>query len=134
MTDKTDSVDYAALANFRFALRTFLDFSESRAAEHGLTPQQHQALLAIRGAGDAPVTVGFIAERLIIKPHTASGLIDRLVTQGLASRQSSTSDRRHTFIRLTPAAERLLGQLSATHREELRRLRPTFTELLRQLG
>src|SRR3546814_13832497 len=69
--------DYQALASFRYALRQFTTFSESKATEAGLTPRQHQALLAIRAAHE-PATVGFVAARLIMKPHSANGLIDRL--------------------------------------------------------
>ena len=56
-SDLTDT-DYAALAEFRFALRRFQVFSEAKAAEAGLTPQQHQTLLAIRAADPADATVG----------------------------------------------------------------------------
>jgi len=42
--------EYEALAAFRYALRHFLSFSETAAAEVGLASQQFQALLAIRGA------------------------------------------------------------------------------------
>src|SRR3546814_4144671 len=63
--------DYAALADFRHALRRFQAFSEAQAAEQGLTPQQHQALLAIRGAAPGTPSVGDIAERLMLKPHSA---------------------------------------------------------------
>lgn len=126
--------DYVALAGFRHALRQFLAFSEGRAAECGLTPQQHQALLAIRGAAGAPVGVGYVADRLILKPHSATGLVDRLETLGLVTRKPSSDDRRQALLALTPKAEELLGQLSATHREEIKRLRPMLTELLEQLG
>lgn len=129
----TEPVDYAALADFRHALRQFLVFSERRAAEHGLTAQQHQALLAIRGAPAEPVTIGYVAERLMIKPHSASGLIDRLAALGLVSRSPSADDRRQALVSLTAKSRSLLEQLSATHREELRRIAPMFTTLLTQI-
>ena len=47
------AVDYKALAQFRFQLRKFLSFSEAAAHQAGLTPQQHQALLAIKGFSGA---------------------------------------------------------------------------------
>jgi DNA-binding MarR family transcriptional regulator len=125
--------DYAALANFRHALRQFLAFSEQRAADCGLTPQQHQALLAIRGAETPAVTVGYISERLILKPHSASGLVDRLQALDLIVRKPSPRDRRQALLALTPKAEALLSELSASHREEIKRLRPLLTNLLRQL-
>lgn len=129
----SDTVDYVALADFRHALRLFLVFSERRAAEQGLTAQQHQALLAIRGAPGEQVTIGFVAERLVIKPHSASGLIERLEVLGLIARSASENDRRQALIGLTPKARALLEQLSATHREELIRLRPMLTGLLTRL-
>ena len=132
--DELTDEDYVALARFRHALRQFLAFSEGRAAECGLTPQQHQALLAIRGAAGAPVSVGYVADRLILKPHSATGLVDRLETLALVTRKPSPDDRRRALLALTPKAEALLGQLSATHREEIKRLRPMLTELLDQLA
>jgi DNA-binding MarR family transcriptional regulator len=129
----SDAVDYAALADFRHALRQFLVFSERHAAEQGLTAQQHQVLLAIRGASGERVTIGTIADRLVIRPHSASGLVERLETLGLIARTVSESDRRQALIELTPKARALLEQLSATHREELRRLRPMLTDLLARL-
>ena len=125
--------DYAALADFRHALRQFLAFSEARAAESGLTPQQHQALLAIRGAGKRPVSIGYIADRLILKPHSATGLLNRLESLGLVVREASQQDRRQALLRLTPAAQTVLEQLSATHREEVVRLRPMLETLIERV-
>src|SRR3546814_9226771 len=62
--------DYAALADFRHALRQFQAFSEARATEQGLTPQQHQALLTIRAAAPDVPSVGHVAERLMLKPRS----------------------------------------------------------------
>ena len=41
--------DYETLAEFRYALRCFLRFSENAAESAGLTLQHHQALLFIIG-------------------------------------------------------------------------------------
>jgi DNA-binding MarR family transcriptional regulator len=137
MTDlhELSDEDYAALADFRHALRAFHAFSEDKAVQQGLTPQQHQALLAIRAgegqaAGGRCVTVGYVAERLILKPHSATGLVDRLVALGLVERHPSPQDRRQALLRLTPQARAVLARLSATHRDEIRRLRPMLTALL----
>lgn len=125
--------DYGALADFRFALRQFLAFSERRAADHGLKPQQHQALLAIRGAPQDNVSIGYVAERLALKPHSVTGLIDRLEALGLVTRRPSPDDGRQALLELTPKAQTLLRQLSTTHREEIARLRPMLTELLSRM-
>jgi DNA-binding MarR family transcriptional regulator len=126
--------DYAALADFRAALRGFLAFSEARAGEVGLSPRQHQTLLAIRGAAPGLATIGYIAERLILKPHTASELVKRLEALGLVVRHSSEQDRRKTLLELTGRAEDLLLKLSKIHREEIRRLKPLLIGLLDRFG
>ena len=131
-TDLTD-IEYAALAEFRFALRQFQIFSEAKAAEAGLTPQQHQALLAIRGADPDDATVGYVAQRLIVRPHTASELIDRLETLGLVRREPTQSDRRRALLRLTSLADTILSSLSSVHRDEIRRLQPLLVEHLQKL-
>lgn len=128
--DELTDADYAALADFRYALRQFLAFSERGAASCGLTPQQHQALLAIRGAAHPNVSIGYIAERLILRPHSATGLVDRLEMLGLVTRRSSPNDGRQALLELTQKAQALLRQLSEIHREEIVRLRPMLTELL----
>ena len=135
MTDEDDlnEADYAALAEFRYALRQFMAFSERGAAEVGLTPQQHQALLVIRGASPGAVNVGYVATRLSLKPHSATGLIDRLEALGLLSRHHSPDDGRQALLQLTPKSRALLRKLSQTHRDEIVRIRPLLTELLDQL-
>ncbi|WP_374414428.1 MarR family winged helix-turn-helix transcriptional regulator [Novosphingobium colocasiae] len=133
MRSELTDADYAALADFRFSLRTFQAFSEGKAAACGLTPQQHQALLVIRAAPPGAATVGRVAERLILKPHSATGLIDRMEALGLVQRQPSTLDKRLSVLSLTPEAHRTLETLSATHREEIRRLRPMLVDLMQRL-
>ena len=121
--------DYRALADFRHEIRRFQAFSEAHASKVGLTPQQHQALLAIRAADADQATVGYIAERLILKAHSATGLVDRLDALDLIIREVSPDDRRRTLLRLTPKAYDILASLSAVHREEIRRLRPLLLEI-----
>jgi DNA-binding MarR family transcriptional regulator len=126
---------YENLAAFRFALRRFMRFSEDAASAAGLTPQQHQALLAIKGfPGRDHVTVGELAERLQTKHHSTVGLIDRLVLEDCVERDVSLTDRRQVFIRLTPRGERMLEDLSAMHREQLRTIGPELRALLQCLG
>ena len=132
--DPLTDADYAALADFRQTLRHFLAFSGARAADEGLTPQQHQALLAIRGAAPEALTIGAVAERLMLKPHSASGLIERLELLGLVRRQVAAEDRRRATLYLTEKAHEVLQSLSAAHREEIRRLRPALEGMLRAIG
>lgn len=126
--------DYLALADFRYAIRRFQAFSEACAGDVGLTPRQHQALLAIRAAGPSQATIGHVAERLILKPHSATGLIDRLEVLGLVTRQPAKDDRRRALLQLTDRAFGLLDELSGVHRDEIQRLKPLMSAIFEQLG
>lgn len=122
--------DYRSLAEFRYLVRQFLAFSEDAARDAGLAAKQHQALLAIKGFGGC-LTVGELAEKLIIQPHSAVGLVDRLVNAELVRRRPRKEDRRQVELTLTVMGEKTLASLSKTHRDELRRLMPLFRQTLR---
>lgn len=127
--------DYEALAAFRRALRGFVAFSEQAARADGLTPRQHQALLAIKGApGGAPerptLTVGEVASALLVRPHSAVELVDRLAEIGLVEREGDPRDHRRVAVGLTSRAEMVLRDLSAAHLRELGAIRPLLLDLL----
>jgi DNA-binding MarR family transcriptional regulator len=128
---KLTDADYERLAEFRHLLRHFLIFSEKAAVRAGLTAQQHQALLAIKGFSHRErMTTGQLADRLGIRHHSAVGLIDRLVSKSLVTRRSGADDRRQVLLSLTAEAERMLSALSVVHRDELQRLAPLLRSLL----
>jgi DNA-binding MarR family transcriptional regulator len=127
--------EYQALAGFRHALRRFLAFSESAARAVGLSPRQHQALLAVKGAPPGGrLTIGDLAATLGVRHHSAVGLVDRLAALGLLARRTDARDRRRIHLALTGRGARRLAGLAAVHRLELRRLRPELEALLRSLG
>ncbi|QUD89344.1 MarR family winged helix-turn-helix transcriptional regulator [Phenylobacterium montanum] len=126
--------DYAAIAEFRYQLRRFLAFSEAAAARAGLPPQQHQALLAIAGhMGAEPPSVGLLAERLLIAPHTAAELVVRMVEAGLVTKTHSPRDRRRAELALTPHATAMLADLTAAHLDELKSVEPALARVLNGL-
>jgi DNA-binding MarR family transcriptional regulator len=119
------------LAAFRYSLRQFLSFSEKAAAGMGLTPQQYQALLAVRAHhGPAALTITQLAEQLLVRHHSAVGMVDRLAEQGLVRREAMAGDRRKVGIRLTARGQRVFDRLAAVHRTELRRIGPDFTRFI----
>lgn len=127
--------DYEALAALRYSLRQFLRFSEEAAASERLAPQQHQALLAIKGfPGREQVTVGELADKLQVRHHSAVGLVNRLTAEKLVSRETAPDDRRKVLVTLTKRGQRVLAKLSTAHREELRRIGPGFRALLDQIA
>lgn len=126
--------DYQALGAFRLAVRKFLAFSESGAAAQGVTPQQHQALLAIKAhGGPEPMSVGELAASLLIKTHSAVGLVARLVDRGLVERHPSDRDRRRILLNLTRAGERILEAISRQNLGKLKTTMPAFVDLLTAL-
>lgn len=131
---KLDAREYALLASFRYALRSFLHFSESAAEGSGLTAQQYQAMLVVRGCSeDRRVTINDLAQQLLIRHNSAVGLVDRLHRQGLVAREPSPLDGRKVYLRLTSKGERVLDRLAGVHREELRRIGPQLRQLLQQI-
>jgi DNA-binding MarR family transcriptional regulator len=125
---------YELLAALRHALRRFQRFSRDAARDAGLTPQQHQALLAIKGfPGRDYVSIGELADRLQLRHHSAVGLVDRLVRRQLVRRTPSSDDRRRQEVRVTAQGEKLIGRLSAAHLKELRQLRPELRRLLESM-
>jgi DNA-binding MarR family transcriptional regulator len=127
--------EYETLAAFRYALRRFIRFSEGAAQAAGITAQQYQALLAIKGfpARDK-VTVGQLAQRLQLRHHSTVGLIDRLVAERRVVRVPSAADRRQVFIQLTPKGEEVLEKLASVHRAQLKRIGPEISQLLERLN
>jgi len=127
--------DYQRLAQFRHALRQFLHFSDEAAREAGLSPQQYQLLVLVRGfpSGEVP-TVGAVAKRLMIKHHSAVGLVDRLEAENLLKRCREDRDGRRVTLVLTEKADEILSSLVSAHRRELRRLMPLMRPLVAELG
>src|SRR5262245_41677056 len=107
-----DKRDYERLAAFREALRRFLRFTEAGARAAGVTPQQHQLLLAIRGTPKRDwASVGELAEALQVRHHGAVGLVDRSERAGLVARRRDEADRRQVQVHLTREGERILAAL-----------------------
>jgi DNA-binding MarR family transcriptional regulator len=129
--NKITKTHYETLAELRYALRQFLRFSENAAHAVGVTPQQHQAMLVVKGfPGRDDITIGELAERLQILHHSAVGLANRLVAEKYARRLPDQTDRRQVRLTLTTRGETVLEKLSATHHEQLRRIGPQINQLL----
>jgi DNA-binding MarR family transcriptional regulator len=123
--------EYEMLAAFRYRLRQFHAFSEKAAAGVGLTQQQYQALLAVRAhGGPGLLTISELAAQLLIKHHSAVGMVNRLEEQRMVKREPSPEDGRKVGVRLTPTGHQVFDKLASTHRGELRRIGPDLARLM----
>jgi DNA-binding MarR family transcriptional regulator len=117
--------EFERLAAFRLKLRQFLAFSEKASARVGLTQQQYQALLAMRAhTGAEPLTITDLAAEMLIKHHSAVGMVNRLEQQGMVRREPSSADRRKVALQLTDRGARVFTKLVSVHWGELRRIAP----------
>ncbi len=125
--------DYENLLAFRVGLRRFLRWSETQARGVGLTPAQHQLLLAIKGhRGDRGPAIGDLAGYLLLRHHSAVELVDRAEAAGLVERWGDDADGRVTRVRLTAKGEARLARLAQAHLDELRSLAPVLDKLVAQ--
>jgi len=122
--------DFTHLLELRTGLRRFLRWSEEQAKAAGLSPAKHQLLLAIRGHPnpDGP-TVGEIADYLVLRHHSAVGLIDRAVAEGLVERNPDPGSKSVVRVTLTDKGAAKLDELSEAHLEEITHLAPTMRTL-----
>lgn len=125
------SEDFRNLLHFRVTLRRFLRWSEEQAAEAGLTPAQHQLLVAIKGhPGPRPPAIREIAEYLLLQSHSAVGLVDRAEAAGVVRRRPDPDDARVVRVELTEKGDNLVTELTTAHLTKLYELAAALNDLL----
>ena len=123
--------DFESLSEFRYQLRRFERFSENAAQAEGITPMQYFVLLHIKGTPNRSwASVGELAERFHIKPHSMVTLVSRCEAAELVVRRPSDTDRRLVEVHLLPKGEQVLARLAALHRAELKLLDSAFQKNL----
>jgi len=128
------NVDFQALAEFRHEMRRFVNFSEQSARAAGLEPQQHQALLALKGLpADERRTISALAASMQLRHNSAVELVNRLEARGLLHRTPSPFDGREVLLRLNSRGERVLEKLSRQHRTELQLAGPKLIRALQSV-
>ncbi len=124
-------VDYVSLHEFRYAIRSFLAFSEEAARSAGLDPQQHQLILTVKARdGGGGLAIGELADRLHLRHHSVVELCDRAIRNDLVTRHRDDRDRRVVRLRLTPRGEAMLQELSAHNIRELESAGPVLVQAL----
>ena len=125
------SGDFENLLAFRTSLRRFLHWSQTQARAVGLTPAQHQLLVAIKGhPGSQDPTISDLAEYLLLRHHSVVELVDRAAATGVVTRHRDAVDGRLTRVGLTADGEARLSRLGPAHLDELRNLAPVLDQLV----
>src|SRR5919199_469175 len=131
---KLDDDDYRRLLEFRSGVRRFLSWSKLQAEKEGLTPTQHQLLLAVRGHDHhRGPTMGDVAECLLLRHHSAVELVDRAEAAGLVKRVPDSDDRRLVRLKLTAAGERKLEAVTIRNLEQLDEMGPKLRGVWKRL-
>lgn len=129
------ATDYEALAHFRYRLRLFVAFADENAKKAGLTSQQFQTLLAIKGfSRRKPMFVGELAKLMLIKHHTTVELVDRMVKLELLRRTVDANDNRRVLVTLTKKGLRLLQKVAAVNFRHLGSSSRTLSRISRILS
>lgn len=130
-SNRLDEQDFANLLQFRTVLRRFERWSEQQAQAVGLTPAQHQLLLAVKGhAGERGPTIRELADYLLLRHHSTVELVNRVQAGGLVRRLGDPDDARVVRVELTDEGEARLARLTGMHIAELRRLAPILDHLV----
>lgn len=132
MAKKITSAEFRALAEMRYRIRLFLKEGDASARKAGLEPQQYLMLLAIRGlAPEMPAKIQTLADRLVLKHHSAVELLDRLERRGYVKRTRGRLDRRQVLVSLMPRGEKILETVV---QQRISELRITGRELVRAIA
>jgi DNA-binding MarR family transcriptional regulator len=128
-------MDFETLATFRYQIRKFLRFSKDLLGAEDLTPDQYQALLAIRASSArGKLSIRELAEQLQVRHHSTVGIVDQLVRREAVAREVAPTDRRKILLALTEKGEEMIQRLAPPHRDELNRLSPEMIQTLQRLG
>jgi DNA-binding MarR family transcriptional regulator len=88
--------------------------TESFFVPYGITPAQWGAMHSLYRAaqeGQPALRLTDLGNRMLVRPPSITGLVDRLERLGMVSRTASTRDLRAKQLSLTPAGRRLVEKI-----------------------
>jgi len=117
--DRAGDNDAAAVLAGTQVIGSLIAESISQVETEVTMPQLRVLMLA---ATQAPLNLLTVAADLGVHPSNATRACDRLVRAGLLDRRTSTHDRRHLAMTLTPAGRRLVDRVLRFRRQRVVRL------------
>jgi DNA-binding MarR family transcriptional regulator len=128
---KVPQAELRTLAEFRYQLRRFLNFSEMATEQRGIAAQQYQLMQAIAAVQEGQqASISYLAERMVLRHNSTVELVDRAERAGMVRREPDEKDLRRSLVRLTTQGERMLQELALEH---LKELAPRCDHLIRAL-
>lgn len=80
--------------------------------KHNVTQQQYNVLKVLRGfRSEAPVSIGFIKDRMLDKNSDVSRIVDKLYERGLVTRCEKSTDRRQKDVDISDKGLDLLAAM-----------------------
>ena len=108
------------LAEFRFELRKFLNFSETESEKLGVAAQQYQLMQVIGSLPEGEsASISYLAERMVLRHNSTVELVDRAERARLVQRVTDERDLRRSLVVLTVEGRAMLEELIAAHYREL---------------
>lgn len=91
-------------------------------ARFGISGSQWGVLRNLHRAekdGATGLRVSALSERLLIRPASVTGVVDRLERAGLVAREGDPTDHRAKFVRLTKLGRQLVERVLAGHQRQI---------------
>ncbi len=97
------------VTGLRWLVRALAKDNREASKQFGLTASQSAVLRALRASG--PLSSRQLARNLHVTPGNITGIVDRLESKSLITRERNPRDRRVVFLALTSAGQALAAQL-----------------------
>lgn len=109
---------HKGLINLNYTTRQLgYDFFQAL-KQHGVTEQQYNVLRILRGfRSEAPLSIGFIKERMLDKDSDVSRIVDRLFLSQMLTRCENPQDRRQKSVEITEKGLELLNSMLAVEKK-----------------
>ncbi len=97
------------------------------AREFGVTLPKFDVMAAL-ARREAGMTMTEVSRLLMVSNGNVTGLVDRLVAEGLVMRTANEKDRRATFVRLTHKGLRLFAAMAEAHERWVNEILASFSD------
>ena len=117
---KRDAVVADVIAGYELLMHVLADSHAPEFLDIDITMPQAKLLYLLGAAGELHMSA--LVQRLGVSLSTVSGLVDRVVDHGLATRREDPVDRRQVLVGLTPEGTAFIDRFRELNARQMRRL------------